>query len=188
MSVQEIYESEKRDDSNLYDIHFYMEGSFWRAYEWSAYLSRIFPSDLNEDERLKVLKKVTKGDENGYVQVGLQLSSFDKYFPGVADNESIFEMKNKHIIIHSEEFFKGNDFSDYESILNSWKDGIKLTNNEKKKNKELKAEINDSVCISADSLIKEIITYPIETKNLVENLQFLSYIKDKAIKIKNDIR
>ena len=53
MSIQEIYESEKRDDSNLYDIHFYMEGSFWRAYEWSAYLSRIFPSELNDEDRLK---------------------------------------------------------------------------------------------------------------------------------------
>ena len=113
MSVQEIYDSEKRDNTNLYDIHFYMEGSFWRAYEWSAYLSRKFPSTLNEDERLKVLKKVTRNDEKGYVQVGLQLSSFEKYFPGVADDESIFEMKNKHIIIHAEKFFNGEDFSNY---------------------------------------------------------------------------
>ena len=121
MSVQEIYDSEKRDNTNLYDIHFYMEGSFWRAYEWSAYLSRKFPSNLNEDERLKVLKKVTRNDEKGYVQVGLQLSSFEKYFPGVADDESIFEMKNKHIIIHAEKFFNGEDFSNYVDILESWK-------------------------------------------------------------------
>lgn len=76
-----------------------MEGSFWRAYEWSAYLSRMFPSELNDEDRLKVLKKVTKDYEDGYVQVGLQLSSFEKYFPNVADDGNIFEMKNKHIII-----------------------------------------------------------------------------------------
>lgn len=36
MPVQEIFELEKRNSENLYDIYFYMEGSFWRAYEWSA--------------------------------------------------------------------------------------------------------------------------------------------------------
>ena len=34
MSVQEIFSSEKRDKDSLFDIHFYMEGSFWRAYEF----------------------------------------------------------------------------------------------------------------------------------------------------------
>ncbi len=114
MSVQEIFSLEKRDKDSLFDIHFYMEGSFWRAYEWSAYLSRMFPSELNDEDRLKVLKKVTKDCENGYVQVGLQLSSFEKYFPSVVDNEEIFEMKNKHIIIHAKQFFVDKDFSEYE--------------------------------------------------------------------------
>ena len=184
MSVQEIHDSEKRNSSNLYDVHFYMEGSFWRAYEWSAYLSRKFPSHLNEEERLRVLKKVTKGDENGYVQVGLQLSSFEKYFPGVVDDEDIFEMKDRHIVIHTEKFFKDEDFSDYENILSSWKSSIKLTNNEKKNNKELNGDTNNKSCVSADSLIDEIISYPIENKSLVESLQFLSYVRDRAIKIK----
>ena len=50
MNIEEILDSEKRNEDNLYDIHFYMEGSFWRAYEWSAYLSKIFPSSLSEKE------------------------------------------------------------------------------------------------------------------------------------------
>ena len=33
MSVQEIFSSEKRNKYSLFDIHFYMENSFWRAYE-----------------------------------------------------------------------------------------------------------------------------------------------------------
>ena len=33
MSVQEIFSSEKRNKDSLFDIHFYMENSFWRAYE-----------------------------------------------------------------------------------------------------------------------------------------------------------
>ena len=33
MSVQEIFNPEKKDKDSLFDIHFYMENSFWRAYE-----------------------------------------------------------------------------------------------------------------------------------------------------------
>ena len=60
MSVQEIFSSEKRDKDSLFDIHFYMEGSFWRAYEWSAYFSRIFPSELNDEDRDIMLQKILK--------------------------------------------------------------------------------------------------------------------------------
>ena len=60
MSVQEIFSPEKRDKDSLFDIHFYMESSFWRAYEQSAYLSSIFPSELNDEDRdinaAKILK------------------------------------------------------------------------------------------------------------------------------------
>lgn len=92
MSVEKIFECEKRTEDNLYDIHFYMEGSFWRAYEWSAYLSRIFPSELADDERLRVIKKLPKGYDDGYVLVCLQLSSFDKYFPNVINNNKNGEL------------------------------------------------------------------------------------------------
>ena len=186
MSVKEIFESEKRNNNDIYDIHFYMEGSFWRAYEWSAYLSRNFPSKLMEGERLKPLKKFTKDYENGYVQVGLQLSSFDKYFPNVVDNDEVFEMLNKHIVIHAKSFFIDSNFSDYEKILIEWKNNIKASDKEKKKRKEITIEHYSNNNISADSLINETISYPIESKNLVESLQFLSYIKDKAIKINKE--
>ena len=61
MSVQEIFSSEKRNKDSLFDIHFYMEGSFWRAYEWSAYLSRIFSSELNDEDRdINAAKNIKK--------------------------------------------------------------------------------------------------------------------------------
>lgn len=181
MSLQEILESEKRNSDNLYDIHFYMEGLFWRAYEWSAYLSRIFPSSLNEDERLKPLKKVTKNGE--YVHVGLQLASFEKYLPNVTNNNAVFEMLDKHIVIHAKSFFSDSDFSEYEKILKNWKSKISLSKKEKKK----QAEMNDEHVseITIDSLINEIVSYPIEKKNLIENTYFLSHIKGNAIKMAN---
>ena len=181
MSIEEIFESEERNEENLYDIHFYMEGSFWRAYEWSAYLSRMFPSDLKEEERLKVLKKLPKGYDDGYVLVGLQLSSFEKYFPNVADDEEIFEMLDKHIVIHARKYFLNKDFSDYEGILSKWKKFIEASKKEKKKSKFNNAEIESE--FSFENLIQEIVSYPIENKSLIESIAFLSYVRDKAFKI-----
>ena len=72
MSVQEIFSSEKRDKDSLFDIHFYMEGSFWRAYEWSAYLSRIFLSELNDEDRdINAAKNIKKFSLNPQSLVGL---------------------------------------------------------------------------------------------------------------------
>ena len=72
MPVQEIFSSEKRDKDSLFDIHFYMEGSFWRAYEWSAYLSRIFHSELNDEDRdINAAKNIKKFSLNPQSFVGL---------------------------------------------------------------------------------------------------------------------
>ena len=72
MSVQEIFSSEKRDKDSLFDIHFYMEGSFWRAYEQSAYLSRMFPSELNDEDRdINAAKNIKRFPLNPQSLVGL---------------------------------------------------------------------------------------------------------------------
>ena len=72
MLVQEIFSSEKRNKNSLFDIHFYMEGSFWRAYEWSAYLSRIFPSELNDEDRdINAAKNIKRFPLNPQSLVGL---------------------------------------------------------------------------------------------------------------------
>lgn len=170
MSINEILEVEKRSEDNLYDIHFYLEGIFWRAYEWSAFLSRIFPSPLTDGERLKPTIRNSKKDGKQIIQVGLQLSSFYKYFPNVIGNDEIFEMNERHIVIHCKDLFGDYNFSDYEDMLNTWKDSI--------------TEVVPTSKVDINTLINEIVSYPIESKSLVDNLQFLIHIKDIATKLK----
>ena len=175
MSINEIIEVEKRSEDSLYDIHFYLEGIFWRAYEWSAYLSKIFPSPLTDDERLKPTIRTNKRNNKKIIQVGLQLSSFYKYFPNVIGNDEIFEMNERHIVIHCKELFNGYDFSNYEEVLDGWK----YTIEESTKDNDITPNKSD-----INTLISEIISYPIESKSLIDNLQFLIHIKDIATKIK----
>lgn len=181
MSVQEIFSSEKRNKDSLFDIHFYMEGSFWRAYEWSAYLSRIFPSDLSDKERLKVIKKSNKEGNKEYVLIGLPMPSFDKYFPNVMKDDMLFEIKDKQITIHAKSFFSDTDFSDYENILNDFKNSIKITKKEENKKEEHFPKTNDKSSIG--NILKEIKAYPIENKTLLESIEFLNYIKNELFKI-----
>lgn len=176
MTIDEIFSSEERNEDNLFDIHFYLEGSFWRAYEWSAYLSRNFPSELDEGEKLNPVRKQCKQCEEGLIQVGLQQKSFDKYFPGVSDNEKIFEVNDKHIIIHSKSFFNIG-YEEYKKLLNEWKCSIKI------KKKETSNSSEPTTNITYESVLKEIISWSIESKTLIENLEFLSKIKNKIINL-----
>ena len=49
-----------------------MEGSFWIAYEWSAYLSRMFPSELNDEDRdINAAKNIKRFSLNPQLLVGL---------------------------------------------------------------------------------------------------------------------
>ena len=96
MTAQRIFELEKRDGNNLYDIHFYLEGIFWKSYGMEClFESHIFHQIYKIAKKLKILKKQTKYNDNGFIQVGLQLSSFEKYFPNAVDDEEIFELDRK---------------------------------------------------------------------------------------------
>lgn len=181
MSIDEIFASEKRENDNVFDIYLHMEGSFWRAYEWSAYLSRHFPSDLSDKERLKVIKKPNKEGDKEYVLIGLPMPSFDKYFPNVIKDDMLFETKDKQITIHAKSFFSDTDFSDYENILNDFKNSIKITKKEENKKEEHFPKTNDKSSIG--NILKEIKSYPIENKTLLESIEFLSYIRNELIKI-----
>ena len=47
MKYSDIILKEARNSENeLYQIHFYQEGDWWRAYEWSSYLVVQFPNGL----------------------------------------------------------------------------------------------------------------------------------------------
>lgn len=181
MTIKNILDIEKRNETNLYEIHFFKEGIFWKAYEWSAYLCRVFPSELENNKRLKPLKKYCKKENKEYIQVGLQLTSFEKYFPCVVFNENAFKVNDEHIIIYSESFFHEKNFEDYEATLNKWKQDVDYRdmNEEKtsshKKDKELRL------------LLKEIIEYSVEDKSLIENLQFLIQLKRKTIELLNNL-
>lgn len=66
-------------------IHLYREGSFLRAYEWSAFLSCRYL------HQFKVNKRMFKGIENPVAYIDFPETSLDKWIPEGAELKEIYE-------------------------------------------------------------------------------------------------
>lgn len=176
MKHNEIIEKEKRKSvDDLYTIHFYLDGDWWRAYEWSSYLYNIFPDNLGKNNKLNVTHVKSEDNENGMVFIGLKQSSFVKYFP----NTEPSIVGEKHIAIDVAKHIKNENISleTYASILNEWKASIpikqdKTTSNERKIN-----DSKDLKRVDYLTIIQEVLAYPLDNRTLIENVQFISYLK-----------
>lgn len=108
---------EKRNSDNLFEIHFYFESDWWRAYEWSAYLAYHYNNP--NVEPLNPTRKLWSKDEDGIILVGLKTNSFTKYFPDISADD--LSVEKKEVMIKCNSIFDGIDISNYENILSEWK-------------------------------------------------------------------
>lgn len=96
MKYNDASSLEERNENNLYEIHFYFEGDWWRAYEWSAYLATHYKT--SEVSSLVPTKKSWSGNEDGIVLVGLKTQSFKKYFPELDVEDFYVVSKDKKFL------------------------------------------------------------------------------------------
>ena len=180
MSYEDIFKNEERTSEDIYLIHLYSEGMWWRAYEWSAYLCNNLPS--SNDEKLKVTKKSTKYCDEGIVFVGLQMSSFKKYFPGVYENDKVEQIDDKHIVLDVKEMLNNVSVDNYKEILKDWKNTIHETS--KKTNEKNSFPFVQSSQQGVSSILNDIVNYQIINHTLLDSVIFLSEIQNKIIKLK----
>ena len=193
MKIKDIYEFEhnRNYDSDKYTIRFFREGTWWRAYEYSAYLAHNFPNGIEEDKKLLVTKRHYKDLNVDLVVVGLQLKSFEKYFPNIRINDNSFSLEDGYMDVNMEDFLN-NDIEKLENckkVFENWKDGFKIpVKTDEKYNK------NDKTCDSTGNptgknevykVLHEISDWQISNKTLVESITFLNYIQTKVKKILN---
>lgn len=177
-----------RNKEDLYLIHFYLNGEWWRAYEWSAYLISLLQKDFEKENSLKVNRKTCNGIDNGITFVGLKLSSFDKYFPNVKDKK----IQDSELIIDCKDLIdEAINYEFYKEILNDWKNTIPFA---KEKIKDIKDEkqiknekINDNLDnevqkSSLNGILNKIVSYDIINHTLLENTVFINEIKNLIYK------
>lgn len=181
ITYTDIYNLEERTNDNLFEIHFYKEGDWWRAYEWSAYLCTLYPNEIND--KLKATHKQCKDIDDGIIFIGMKISSFDKFLPKIGE-PSLFE--DEHIVYNVKEILNNNEltFEKYKTQLIEWKNSVPIKEDKNKKifNKKDSEDLRNIPFYEVNTLediIKDILSYHIESRSLVENTIYLGKIKNK---------
>ena len=176
-STKEIIEIESRELSEGHRdiIHLHHEGSFLRAYEWSAFLSCRY---LHE---FKVTKRVFKGIEQPVAFIGFPETSIGKWMPEGAEQTTVDE---KHLMVRMPSvMFADENAESLDAAFTQWKDSVPLsepqTKAEKKQNVQTGAGLVDDVSggVTLTSVMQRILAYPIESKSPLESMAFLADVK-----------
>lgn len=199
MTYKEIFEAEKRRTiQDLYEIRFYQEGLWWKAWEWSVYLYEKFMTDediIRDKKILNVLKRYTIQHSDGsIVIIGMPIEAFDNFLPSikrftqVGEDEIVFDLSNYRKA--KQEIDSYLTLDNYEEFLSIWKESLPFTETSdkgikiRKRNKVITENVTDNIN-DLDSVVSEIIDYPLENKTPIENTQFIAVIKHKLRNIYN---
>ena len=182
--ISEILEIEKdRNENDKWNvIHLFKEGGFYRAYNWSAWLIVTF--SYNDDVRketkdrkpLAVSRKKLKNSADDFVFVGFPLKSLDKFVP---NNIGFNPITDTQIDV-TVDLSYGDDttYDDLYEEYETWKDSVKMSEDKQKHEKV----ISDNVTIaphSISSVMAQVLSYPLESKTPIENMEFISLLKSQ---------
>lgn len=182
-AISEIMEFERdhtSEISNFKKVHLVREGSFIRAYEFSAWLLiNALSPDYENVQKMKVTHKKLK-DGSDFLFVGFPQSSMDKYIPREAQTEVV---DDTHFIVFLEEE-TALQFPSAEEVTKTfeeWKNSFPISENKPKKDKQ-ENEGNSSLkdtSLVLSAVIQEIQTYKVMNHNPFEWGQFLTDIQQK---------
>lgn len=179
MSLQKkIFLAEKRTNQSLNRIYLFRDSetsTFYKAYEWSAYLLEFLSNDLNEKNRLKPTKKQIKDTENFIIKVGFPITSLDKFCkPELIENKIVSEDQSIMIIL------KLNDNSineiTYEQLLNNWKNSIQIKQSQNTKQNNINVF---SQPITILSIMSDILKFNAYGKSEDQLIEFIEELKIK---------
>ena len=171
--LKEILEKEK-ERSTLEEcavIHLFREGTFYRAYEWSAWLCLRYFTEM------KVTHRLLKGGEN-IVFVGFPLTSFDRYTPKGAVVSPSGD-KGIDMMLPAETFAPDTVIESLRTGFEDWKQCQPLTEASKKKVEEGKSLSERNAHPRLTDVMLSILAYPIEQHSPMECMVFLSEIKQQ---------
>ena len=176
-AIKDIAEQERaRLQSGMHrELHLWREGSFLRAYEWSAWLACRFLHDF------KVNKRQFKGAAEPLVFIGFPEGSLPKWVPEGVEQRA--EEEN-HLVLTLPEQMLAAAGDAIEQDYVHWRDSIPLTTGRERSRREASSasEASEAAGLSADpatltGIMQRILAFPIESKSPMESMQFLADVK-----------
>lgn len=176
--IKDVLEIESHRESieQCREINLFQEGTFYRAYEWSAWLCVRYVQEF------KTTKRLFNNIDEGLVFVGFPVTSLQKFTPEGA-TVSLGDDKSAHLLLPSSVF---QDVSDIEQLKNefaNWKQSVPLTENAKKEIEVEKYGTSGGHPTRLTEIMHHILAYPIEQKSPMECMSFLAEIKKRIADI-----
>lgn len=179
MSVtKEIIEMESArigvDSEKRGEVHLWKEGTFLRAYDWSAWLACRY---LHE---FKVNKRSFKGISEPVAYIGFPETSLVKWLPEGA--EQLVEGE-KHLVLRLPEVMLADTPEVMAEAYTEWKDALPLTEAQPKERGRNGRDAGDNTRgvvtppTSLTTIMQRILAWPIENRSLMDNTRFLSDIR-----------
>jgi len=178
MQISEIIEIEQHR-TNIFECRIakmYREGTFLRAYNWSAWLFIKGGIDL------KISNRIVKKVDEPVAMIGFPPASISKYAPEGAQTTSNTD-GSVDIVFPSSIIPDDADINALLDEYNQWKSALPITESlpsKKEKSQETSSETIFAPYSSPSTLttiMQRILAYPLESKSPVENLTFISEIK-----------
>ncbi len=178
MQLKEIFtkEQSRAEMVDYRTIYLIPEGTFYRAYEWSAWLCHRYVSQFKATHRL------LKNTEDSVVFVGFPITSLERHIPADATVE---EQEDKTVaLILAENVFGETPTEQLQTDFANWKKSVPLVKSKEQgtKNQEQGSKNQDKngmTDVSVEGIMKRILAYSIEQHSPMEAMAFLSEIKQQ---------
>lgn len=182
-------ERDRQEPEKWNVIHLFKTGTFYTAYEWSAWLTAVvsFNDEVRRQTKSRMPLTVTRNEiassENEtFCKVGFPMKSVEKFIPARTGFEAI---DDSHLVI-TIPLPQPNDGTDitYERLakaVEKWKDEQPI-----KKAKEKQPSRQEPVAATSTGnvgIIAQILSYPLSERTPLENFQFISSLKQQIAQI-----
>ena len=179
MQLKEIFakETSRTEEVHYRTIYLVPEGTFYRAYEWSAWLCHRCVSQFKPTHRL------LKNSDESVVFVGFPQTSLDRYTPEGA-TISVGEDKVVEMVLADDLLVCDMTIEDLKQDFENWKSCVPLTESSKRRLQEEKQLQKKEVApMRMTDVMHRIISYPIEQHSPLETMAFLAEIKQQLLEI-----
>lgn len=173
-----VLENEKKrsDVKEVRKIYMYPEGSFMRAFDYSAWLWCKYITEF------KAIRRKIKDSNETVVQIGCPLSSLSKHLP----EEAVMEQNpdGSVVITLSENMIPDNaDLAEMSSVAGEWMQSCQQVAENSSKQKKIPTECFERQPLTITGIMQQILAFPIENKSMAECVSFLSGIKIQLAKL-----
>jgi len=175
--IKEIAEMEKaRLQAGVRnELHLWREGTFLRAYDWSAWLACRFLHDF------KVNKRQFKGADDPVVFIGFPEGSLTKWMPeGTAQRVE----EENHLVLTLPKQMLADSMETIDGDYAEWREGIPLTDARERPKKgkgvtDGSSPAADGTPLTLTGVMQRILAFPIESKSPLESMAFLAEVKQR---------